>query len=90
MEISFTPFRNYQLAMMLMPRGAYQRMVIREGEHRVLAVIRGCLTVQICGKDRPQRILKATPGSPVFLVSPGSYHVTAESHTVGVRGVHHG
>ena len=79
---------RYRVEMMVMPRGEYHLEVIEEGQVLALVLLRGQISVQPQGRARPRRLV-ATPAMPVFLVTPGSYHVVADTHCVGIRGVRH-
>ena len=89
MEYPIAAFADgrYSVEMMVMPRGEYHLEVLEEGEALAFVLLRGQISVQVNGRQRPQRTLLATPQAPVFLVTPGSYHVTANKNCVGFRGV---
>ena len=87
MELRIFDLTGVRLGMLLMPRGSYRREQLEQGDGRVYAVFTGRLSIQPCDRSRPQRTLVAEPGSPVMLDTPGAYHVTADKHSVGVRGV---
>ncbi|MEZ4428099.1 MAG: hypothetical protein R3A51_10485 [Nannocystaceae bacterium] len=88
MELGLFDLPGVRLGMLLMPRGSYRKERLeKEGDGRVYAVFAGRLSIQTCDGARPRRTLVVSPGSPVVLDTPGSYHVTADQHSVGVRGV---
>ncbi len=89
-QIAATSNGQYQLDVLVMPRGEHHLEVIEPGDTVALVLIRGRLSATRCGRDVPSRQLVARPTEPVFLVTPGSYHVVAESHCIGLRGVRHG